>query len=180
LINFTNILPEKPKTNDDGIANLEAEVARKSQRLDDLYDLEDLTGAKDRIRSLDEEINVLKGRLTEARKAAKMAEHSPADRLDQLLEMIARLHFADENDRYLLRARIAQELKRIIDRIILNYDREIFVVLKRTSGYEAQMEFRNGRFDGLRLTHIKSGETVEIPRLLFLETQRHMLSNSTR
>ena len=69
-----------------------------------------------------------------------MAEHAQADRLDQLLLTIARLHFADEDERYLLRAHIAQELRWIIDRVILKQDREIRVVLKPAAGYGAQMD----------------------------------------
>jgi hypothetical protein len=96
--------------------------------------------------------------------------------LHKLFLTIAPLSFAPENDRFLLRARIAQELRRIIDRVVLNRDRQILVVLKPASGYGAEMEFRNGRFEGLRLTHLDSGEETKIDRLLFLEMQRYMLS----
>jgi hypothetical protein len=102
------------------------------------------------------------------------------DRLDQLIEMLTWLHLAVEDDLYLLRARIAQELKRIIDRVVLKPDREILVVLKPTSGYGAQMVFRNGRFKTLRLVDLDTGEPTEIPRILFLETQHYMFSKSAR
>jgi DNA invertase Pin-like site-specific DNA recombinase len=178
LINFSHILPEKPKAGDNDISDLEGEVARKSQRLNSLFKLDDLESAQPHIRALDEEIKSLKLQLTAARNAAKIAEHMQPDRLDQLLETIARLHFADENDLYVLRARIAQELKRIIDRLVLNRDREIRVMLKPAAGYGAQMEFRNGRFDQLRIIDLNTGETTEIPRILFLEMQRYMFSQT--
>jgi hypothetical protein len=68
------------------------------------------------------------------------------------------------------------ELRRIIDRVVLNNDREIFVVFKPMSGYGAQMEFRNGRFETLRLVDLDTGKPTEAPRLLFLEAQPYMLS----
>jgi DNA invertase Pin-like site-specific DNA recombinase len=180
LIDFANVLPEKPKEADNGIGELEAKLSRQTQRLDSLFKFDDLESAQPHIRALDEEIKSLKVQLTEARKTAKMTEHMQPDRLDQLLEMIARLHFADENQLYVLRAGLAQELRRIIDRVVLNQDREIRVVLKPAAGYGAQMEFRNGRLDQLRLTHLDTGETTEIPRILFLEMQRYMLSQIPR
>jgi hypothetical protein len=84
--------------------------------------------------------------------------------------------FATDDDRYVLRARLAQELRRIIDRVVLNSDREILVVFKPMSGCGARMEFRNGRFETLKLIDLHTGETTEVPRELFLETQRHLLS----
>ena len=175
---FSNVLPDEPKIGDSGIADLEAEIERKTQRLNDLFTLDDLESAQVHIRDQDAEIRTLKQRLAEVRKATRMAEHTSPDRLDQLLEMLLRLHVADGDGRYLLRARIAQELRRIIDRIILKPNREIRVVLKPTAGERAEMIFRNGRFEGLRLTDLDTGETEEIDRLLFLETQHHMLSAS--
>jgi DNA invertase Pin-like site-specific DNA recombinase len=177
LINFGAILPQRPKAGDNRVADLEAEIARKTKRLNDLYKFDNLESAEPHIRSLDAEIQALNGRLTEARKTAKMAEHSHADRLDQLLELIARLHLASEDDLYLLRARIAQELKRIIDRVVLNRDREIRLVLKPTEGYRAEMEFRNNRFGMLRLTDLETEEVTSVDREAFLLTQHYVFSN---
>jgi hypothetical protein len=64
----------------------------------------------------------------------------------------------------------------IINPVVLDQDREILVVLKPATGYGAQMEFRNGRFQGLRLTDLDSGEVTEIDRFLFLSLQHYMLS----
>jgi hypothetical protein len=173
---FSNVLPDKPKISSNSVADLEAEIARKTERLNSLYGLEDLESAKEHIRNLDAEIRTLRERLSEVRKTTRMASHVQGDRLDQLLEMLLRLHVADEDGRYLLRVRIAQELRRVVDRIVLKPNREMRVVLRPASGYGAEMEFRNGRFETLWLTDIDTGETEEIDRLLFLETQRHMLS----
>jgi hypothetical protein len=52
LIGFGAILPPKPKAGDNGVADLEAEIARKTYRLNDLLDLEEIEGAKARIRNL--------------------------------------------------------------------------------------------------------------------------------
>jgi hypothetical protein len=131
---------------------------------------------KERIRNLDAEIKIVRERLIEARKAVKITEHTHADRLDQLLLTITRLHFADEDERYLLRARIAQELRRIIDRVVLNRDREITVVLKPAAGCTAEMEFRNGRFEMLRLTDLATEEVIQVDRLSFLLMQYDALS----
>jgi hypothetical protein len=38
------------------------------------------------------------------------------------------------------------------------------------------MDFRNDRFEMLRLIDLDNGEVTEVPRILFLETQRYMLS----
>ena len=51
------------------------------------------------------------------------------------------------------------------------------MVLKPASGYGTQMEFRNGRFEMLRLTDLDNGETTEIDRFLFLSMQYYMVSN---
>jgi hypothetical protein len=176
---FSNVLPTKPKAEGNGIADLEAEIERKTARLNDLYKLADLASAEAQIRSADAEIQTLRERLSEVRKAAKMTEHTSPDRLDQLLEMLARLYLADEDERYLLRARIAQELRRIIDRIVLNSDREIRVVLKPTEGYRAEMELRNNGFEMLRLTDLDTGEATEIPRILWLEMQRYVYTGQS-
>ena len=169
---FSHVLPEKPKAGDNCVADLEAELERKTKRLNDLFALGDLESAQTHIRSQDAEIQALKGRLVEARRVAKITEHTSPDRLDQLLETIMRPHMAGEDEHYLLRASLAQELRRIIDRVILNPHREIRVVLKEAAGYRAEMEFRNGRFKGFRLTDLDTEEVTEIDRLLFLETQR--------
>jgi DNA invertase Pin-like site-specific DNA recombinase len=177
LIDFDAILPPKPKAGDNGIADLEAEIARKTHRLNGLLDLDDIDAAKDRIRSLDEEIKTLKGRLVEARKAARAAEHVQEDRLDQLLVTIVALQVATEDDRYVLRSKIAQELRRIIDSARLNSNREIRLVLKASAGYQAEMDFRNDKFLMLRLTDVDSGEVIEIDRFLFLSTMHYAFSN---
>jgi hypothetical protein len=175
---FSNILPEKPKVSDDGIADLEAEIERKTKRLNDLFALEDLESAKEHIRNQEPDIKTLKERLIEARKAAKMTEHTQADRLDQLLLTIVRLHLADEDERYLLRARIAQELRRISDRVVLDQDRKILVSLKPTEGFRPEMEFRNGKFHILRLTDVDSGELIEVDRISFLLMQHSVFSKN--
>jgi hypothetical protein len=125
LINFDAVLPAKPNSGDNRVADLEAEIARKTQRLANLLDFENIDAAKDRIRALDRDIKTLKGRLTEARKAAKVAEHLEEDWLDKLLLTIASLHLATEDDRYVLRSKIAQEPRRIIECVSLNGGREI-------------------------------------------------------
>jgi hypothetical protein len=83
-----------------------------------------------------------------------------------------------DDDSYVLRARIAQELRRIIDKVVLNSDREIRLVFKPASGYRAQMEFRNGRFEMLKLIDTNTSGVTEIPRILFLETQWYMFSST--
>ena len=66
LINLDAILPRRQThKEDDLISDLEAELARKTQRLNSLLDLEDIDAAKDRIRKLNLEIQNLKIRLTE-------------------------------------------------------------------------------------------------------------------
>jgi hypothetical protein len=178
LINFGAILPSKPNAGNNRIAELESEIARKTQRLSTLLDLEDIEAAKDRIRRLDEELKTLKGRLVEARKAAKAAEHVQEDWLDQLLMTIVALQVATEDDRYVLRSKIAQELRRIIDRVILNSRREVRLVLKASAGYQAEMDFRNDKFEMLRLTDIETGVVTPIDRFLFLSTQRFLFSEA--
>jgi DNA invertase Pin-like site-specific DNA recombinase len=177
LINFDAILPPKPNSGDNGVADLEAEIARKTQRLANLLDLEDVDAAKDRIRALDQDIKTLKGRLTEASKAAKAAEHLEEDWLDKLLLTIAALHLATEDDRYVLRSKIAQELRRIIECVSLNSEREIRLLLKPSVGYRAEMHFRDNKFSMLRLTDVDSGEITDIDRFLFLSTMRYALSS---
>src|SRR5262249_40670737 len=107
----------------------------------------------------------------------KLTEHTQADLLDLLLLTITQLHFATDDDRYVLRARIAQELRRGIDRGILHSSREICVVLKPTEGKPAEMEFRNNRFEILRLTDLDTGEVTLIDRFLFLSMEHYWLSN---
>jgi DNA invertase Pin-like site-specific DNA recombinase len=177
LINFDAILPPKPNLGDNAVAELEAEIARKTQRLANLLDLDDINAAKDRIRALDQDIKTLKGRLTEASKAAKVAEHLEEDWLDKLLLTIAALHLATEDDRYVLRSKIAQELRRIIERASLNSEREIRLLLKPSVGYRAEMHFQDNKFSMLRLTDVDSGEITDIDRFLFLSTMRYALSS---
>jgi hypothetical protein len=114
-----------------------------------------------------------------------MAEHIDEDRLDQLVLTIAALNIAalnlaPENDRYLLRARIAQELRRIIETLTLNNRREIVLVLKPASGYRAEMTFRNDKFDTLRLTDVETGDVTDVDRFLFLSAQHYLYTNSLR
>jgi hypothetical protein len=83
---------------------------------------------------------------------------------------------ASEDDRYLLRDQIAQELRRIIDRVVLNSSREISVVLKPAAGYGAQIQFRDNRLEMLRFIDLDTEDVTEVPRILFLKTQHYMLS----
>jgi hypothetical protein len=83
----------------------------------------------------------IKGRLVEGRKAVKAAEHLQEDWLDQLLMTIIALQVAMEDERYLLRSKIAQELRRIIDKVCLNSDREIRLLLKPSGGIEPRWIF---------------------------------------
>ena len=133
LINFDAILPRKLQPNDNRIGLLEAKNAGKVQRLNALLDLEDIDAAKERIRGLDGEIKELKATLIVAQKAVKIAA-TEDDRLDQLILIIAALSLAAQEDRFLLRARIAQ-IRRIVDQVRLNNRREIRLMLKPASGY---------------------------------------------
>ena len=89
---------------------------------------------------------------------------------------IAALQFSSEDYRYLLRARIAQELRRIVETMSLNDRREMFLVLRPGAGYRAEMVFRNDKFDELRLTEEETGQMTEIDRYLFLSTQHYLCS----
>jgi hypothetical protein len=172
MINFDAILPPKPKAGDNGIADLEGEIARKTQRLNGLLDLEDIDAAKDRIRHLNDEIKDLKAQLVEARKTAKIAEHADDDRLDPLLETIARLRVVKGNDRYLLRAKIAQELRRVLDTVRLNDRREITIIPKPERGYQTQFELRDEKLHKIAMTHIETGETLWADRSQSFRFQR--------
>jgi hypothetical protein len=178
LIDFGTILPPKPKADHNRIANLEAEIDRKTRRLDDFADMDDIPAIKKRIRNLHDEITGLNTRLAEARRDYKIAEHADEDRIDQLMLTITALRFAPDDDRYLLRARIAQELRRIVEAVRLNDRREIVLVLKPSSGCRAEMAFRNEKFDTLRLTDIETGEVTEIDRLHFLLTMHQVVSST--
>jgi hypothetical protein len=177
LIDFGAILPPKRRTGDNCIADLEAEIAGKTKRKNSLLDMEDIDGVKDRIRNLDGEIKGLKKGLAEARRAYRIAQHTDEDWLDQLLRTLVALQVADNDERYVLRARIAQELRRIIEKVKLNDRREMLVMLKPASGYRAEMTFRNEKFDVLRLADSETGEVTLINRFLFLSMMHHVFAN---
>ena len=91
--------------------------------------------------------------------------------------ILMNLQVADNDERYVLRARIAQELRRIIEKVKLNDRREMLVMLKPASGYRAEMTFRNEKFDVLRLADSETEEVTEIDRFLFLSTMHHVFVN---
>jgi hypothetical protein len=173
-----------PAQHENPVAGLEAELEAKKDRLDALFDMADLRGAKPRIEALNAQIDDIEARLVEARKHVKMVEADAAQsRMGQLFELVAQLSLLSGSKLRALRIKLGQELRRVVEVIRLNYDREVSIELKPAGGYRAIITVHHSKITGrsallgATLTDLDTGETTDIPGELFRAAAYEFLVN---
>jgi len=173
-----------PRQNESPVAGLEAELEAKNARLEQLYEMGDLRGAKPRIEALSAEIDDIETRLVEARKNARMEEADAAQsRMGHLFELVSRLSLLSGDELRALRIKLGQELRRVIADMKLREDREVSIELKDAGGYRATIGVHHSKITGraelhgATLTDVDSGEEIDIPGELFRATTYEFLVN---
>jgi hypothetical protein len=125
------LLPEAPKPDEDRIAALTLAIEKKQRRLDAVMEQwshdESITTqetARRQIKRLSAEIDVDKAELVEARSRARIIQHDDragvGDRVQKARSMMLN---RDAEIRFQARAKLAQELRHILNSVVLHPDR---------------------------------------------------------
>jgi len=167
LFDFSRLL-DRADPQVERIAGLEAEIATKAATVDRLladFSASTPAAVSKRIGILSAEIEALTTELAEAKRTARIAEaHEARDAYAEFREMIERLPaMPDDDSRYQLRARIAAELRRLIESAIANQTGLTFR-LRATAAWQAELIISRSTLHSLRLTAIKSGNSFSFPR----------------
>jgi DNA invertase Pin-like site-specific DNA recombinase len=183
MVNIRSVVAV-PRQNESPVAGLEAELEAKNARLEQLYEMGDLRGAKPHIERLSAEIDDIETRLVEARKNARMAEaDATPSRMGHLFQLVAGLSLLSGDELRALRVKLGQELRRVIADIKLREDREVSIELKDAGGYRATIAVHHSKITGraelhgATLTNTETGEVTEIPGELFRATTYEFLVN---
>ena len=162
LFDFSRLL-DRADPQVERIAGLEAEIAAKTATVDRLladFSASTPAAVSKRIAILSAEIEALTTELAEAKRTARIAEaHEARDAYEEFREMIERLPaMPDDDSRYQLRARIAAELRRLIESATAD-DTEILFRLRGVPDVlQIELVFNRSQLVELRLVENETGD----------------------
>jgi DNA invertase Pin-like site-specific DNA recombinase len=140
-----SVLLDKPPTNVQRGADLEAEIAEKAARLRRLAEIGNLDEVEDIIRRLTSEVRELRKQLEEHKRNAKVAEaEAVRDAHADYCSLVERMNAGEMPDAeaYVLRSRIAQYLRRIADQVVT--DGHDMILQLKTPTKPAELRFVRG------------------------------------
>jgi Recombinase len=171
LFDFSRLL-ERVDPEIERIAGLEAEIAAKTATVERLirhFTANTPALVLKQIETLSAEVDARREEVAKARRVARIAEaQATKDAYAEFRQMVESLpRMTDDDSRFRLRARIAAELRGLIESATAN-STELTIALKRTEFYRVELLFKRSEFDELRLVSLNGGCTCVFRRDLLI------------